>query len=425
MLALIRSIGAILLGIAAMLLGNGLFVTYLSLRMKLEGMASATIGAILAAYFLGYMMGSVLGTPVVRRVGHIRAFACFAAIMCISTLVLALLSDPWLWIGLRIANGFGIAGIYLVVESWLNDRATAATRGRILALYLMTSQGAQGLGQLLLMPFGPSDLRPFIMAAALFSLSLIPISLTTMAMPPPAPRAFPQPWKLYRVSPAGVIACFTIGIINGGFSGLGPIYGQEIGLSTDAIGQFMGTIILGGLMMQVPIGRLSDRFDRRTVLVAVLLLLALASFAMADWAPHLPLWALFVVALFYGGCAYSVYPLAIAHTNDYVSPADRVAASGSLILTYGMGAVIGPFGGSLAMGRWGPSAMFLSAAVISLLLGLFVLYRMRARAPLPTPLQSPFVAVPLTSSMATQLDPRTAHPSAAPKRKNPAAPQPA
>lgn len=409
---ILRNVGALLFGVSILLLGAGLFQTFLSLRMAFEHFGSLTIGAILAAYFAGFMAGSLLAGRLVRRVGYIRAFAIFAALLSSSVLFQALIIDPIAWALLRALGGFAIAGLFLVTESWLNHRSDEATRGQVLALYVMVEQVATGLGQYLidLLPTGGTG--SFILTAGLFILALIPVAATDAEAPLPAPHSTLSIGRLFRITPLGVLGSLFAGLINSAFSGLAPIYAQGIGLSTGVISVFMSITILGALIFQLPVGRLSDRFDRRSVLLIIIISLTAVS-GVLSVADGFGIWALLALALVFGGFSQVIYPVTAAHANDYVEEQDRVAAAGALLLAYGIGATIGPLLGSVLMDWLGPVGLFVYITVTSAALASVVAVRMAARGGRPAHLQTRFQLVSSSTPAAAELDPRT-HPRKTP-----------
>ena len=405
---ILRNVGALLFGVSILLLGAGLFQTFLSLRMAFEHFGALTIGAILAAYFAGFMAGSTLAGNLVRRVGYIRAFAIFSALLSSSVLFQALIIDPIVWALLRALGGFAIAGLFLVTESWLNHRSDEATRGQVLALYVMVEQVATGLGQYLidLLPTGGTG--SFILTAGLFILALIPVAATDAEAPLPAAHSTLSIGRLFRITPLGVLGSLFAGLINSAFSGLGPIYAQGIGLSTGLISVFMSITVLGALIFQLPVGRLSDRFDRRSVLLVIIISLTAVS-GVLSVADGFGIWALLGLALVFGGFSQVIYPVTAAHANDYVEEADRVAAAGALLLAYGIGATIGPLLGSVLMDWLGPVGLFVYITVTSAALAGVVAVRMVARDARPAHLQTRFQLVSSSTPAAAELDPRT-HP---------------
>jgi len=403
--SLIAPVFSLLSGIGILLLGAGLQGTLVAVRAHAEAFSVAATGLIMSVYYAGYIVGYFVSPAIVRRVGHIRAYSALTAIASAIVLLYPIFVDVPVWFVLRLVSGICFAGIYMVVESWLNGVTTNATRGTILGLYMMVNLGALAAGQLLLMVYDPAGFQLFLVASALVSIGLVPVALTRHAAPAiTAPGALP-PAKLYAASPLGVIGCFATGLSLGAFWGVGPLYAVGIGIPAAGVALFMSITILGGMVLQWPIGWLSDRVDRRRVIVGVTFGIAAISTALAAMS-HLRLGAELALALLFGGFAFSLYSLCVAHANDYIADEDKVAASSGLLLVYGTGAAIGPFSASLLMRAIGPEGLFVFAATASLAVGLFGAYRMGVRASAPVEEQSKFVPLPRTSPVVLALDPR-------------------
>ncbi len=379
MLATILSVLSLLLSYGLLLLGNGLFATLLGVRTQIEGFSAASVGFIVTAYFTGLLVGAFKAPQVVARVGHIRAFAAFATIMSVTALLPVLIIHPALWAVSRMASGFCMAGMILVTESWLNERATNANRGQVLSLYMITNYFAAGCGQLLLPVADPARFTLFSIASIIFSLSLVPVLLTRANAPIPRPPKRVRFNELWHTSPLGFMGALCSGLVNSVFHGLGAVFAHGIGMSITQTSTFMATAIFGGLALQWPIGRLSDRMDRRWVLVAVAAATAFACVGVVMSAGrYVP--ALYAFAALYGGLSFTIYSLSAAHTNDFSDPARRVETASALLVAYGIGASLGPLTASVVMGQVGPQGLFMYSAVINALLVIFAVYRMRKRA---------------------------------------------
>lgn len=402
--ASLRAVAALLLSIGILVAGNGLLTSLIGLRMAVEGYSEIMIGLIASAYFAGLLTGSLLGGRIIARVGHIRSFAALAAILCASALTHSLLLAMPAWMVLRFVAGLCAAGLFMVTESWLHAHASNATRGQIFAVYMTTFYAMMGIGQFLLATAEPGGPSLFIVAAILLSLSLVPVSLSRASGPAPIEARSLDLRRLAAVSPLGLFGAVAAGFTNGAFYGLGPAFGSGIGLDAAAIGQLMAATILGGLVLQWPIGKLSDRLDRRQVLLGVALALAAASLALLLAVPSRPL--LLGEAALYGGLLFVLYPLCVAHAQDFAAPEEVVPVSGGLILAYSAGAVIGPFTASALMEPAGPGGLFLHSLLIAALLGGFIWWRMRRRPPVPEEERARFVAMPRTTAEAMVLDPR-------------------
>lgn len=379
MLATILSVFSLLLSYGLLLLGNGLFATLLGVRTQIEGFTPASVGFIVAAYFTGLLLGAFLAPRVVARVGHIRAFAAFASVMSITALLPALVVHPLVWSVTRAASGFCMAGMILVTESWLNERATNENRGQVMSLYMISNYFAAGFGQLLLPLADPSRFHLFSLASIIFSLALVPVLLTRATAPLPRPPERIRFGELWRTSPLGFLGALSSGLVNSVFHGLGAVFAHGIGLSIAQTSTFMASAIFGGLVLQWPVGRLSDRVDRRWILVAVSGLTALASIGVV-MVSGIGGTALYALAAIYGGLSFTIYSISAAHTNDFSDPERRVQTASALLVAYGIGAVVGPLVASVVMGGIGPSGLFLYAAVVNAVLALFAIYRMCRRA---------------------------------------------
>ena len=397
MLAAIASCWALLLGMSLLMLGNGLQGSLLGLRAAIEGFQTATIGVVMTGYFVGFLVGSRVVPTMVGRVGHVRVFAALASLASVAVLLHLVLFDPVSWGLVRLVTGFAYAGLYIVSESWLNDKSTKQTRGQLLSVYMVIQFASLGLGQLLLNLADPGGFGLFVLISVLVSVALLPILLTVS----PAP-CFDAPTSiglagLYRISPLGVVGCLGTGAAQGAFFAMGAVFAREAGLSLQEISVFMAAALLGGVALQWPIGRLSDAFDRRRVITAVTLLAALAAFAAVAVMPVWPA-GLFVAVLAFGGLSLPLYSLSLAHANDRLEPRQMVAASGSLVAVTGVGACFGPFTAAMAMSLAGPSGFFWWLGAVHAAIGVFALWRM-ARAPaVPIADQGAYVAVPPRAS---------------------------
>ena len=390
---------ALLAGMALVMLGNGLQSSLLGLRATLEGFPTAVTGIVMSGYFAGFAAGSMLTPKLVARVGHIRVFAALASLASIVALAHVLWITPASWGVMRLATGFCYAGIYVVAESWLNDRAANEARGQLLSVYMVVLLGGAAGGPLLLNLADPGGITLFILVSVLVSLGLIPMLLTTG----PAPR-FEAVVKvrlreLYRVSPLGVIACGGMGMANGALMGLGAVYAEKIGLSVAEISLFVGGALLGGVLWQWPIGWLSDRLDRRWVLIGTTFLAAIwAALAVPISAVSVP--GLLVLILLFGGAHLPMYSLGIAHTNDRLKPEQMVAASSGLILVAGTTAALGPLSAAAVMSWVGPNGFFWFLAAVHTVIGLFAVYRTAQRPAPPLEDQNPTLPVSGTSVFA-------------------------
>ncbi len=378
MLQSIRSVASLLLSFGLLLVANGMFATLLGLRGKLEGFSTETVGFIMAGYFVGLLLGALHAVRVVAAVGHIRGFAAFASILSVAVLGHVLWIDPFVWFIFRLAAGFCMAGMVMVVESWLNERATNETRGQILSIYMMTNYLGSGMGQFMVTVADPAKFQLFVIASIIFSIALVPVLLTQASAPKPSS---PQRMKfrdLYGVSPLGVVGTICAGMVNSSINSMGPVFARDSGLSLVGVSTFMACVIIGGMVLQFPIGRLSDRYDRRTILLIVTISTVIAALAVIWATGQSPIW-LYVVGAFFGAFCYTVYPLCAAQINDMAAPDKMVQVSAGLLFAYGCGASIGPIVAAQMMGKFGPQGMFMSSAALTGTLALFTAYRMLRR----------------------------------------------
>jgi MFS family permease len=372
---------SLLLGFGILMLGDGLQGTLLAVRADQEGFSATVTGIVMSAFYTGFLLGSILTPRITARVGHIRVFAAFAALASASILVHAVFIQIPVWLVLRFVSGFCFAGLYIVAESWLNDRATNETRGKLLSLYMIVSYIGVGAGQLLLNLGSPTEFPLFILTSVLISIAVVPLLLS--AGSPPAHREAVSIGLLevIKISPLGMFGMFGVGLVTATFFALGPVYGQRIGLDVKNISYFMVSAVVGTVILQAPIGALSDRFDRRIILTLVTFLTAFSAFAVPLM--HSTLDSLFLFTAIFGGLAFPLYSVCIAHTNDRLDPTQMIAASGALVLIGGLGAIAGPIMTALLMDNFGNNAFFWTMGAVHALLALFALYRMTRRSATP------------------------------------------
>ena len=405
---IIFSVKSLLGGTAAFMMGNSLLGVILPLRMEGAGYPVALTGAIMAAYYLGLALGGWRGKHVIFRIGHIRAFAVFAAITASATLAYSLFFHPAAWLVLRIVNGFCIAGMTATIESWLNMRSSNETRGRVLGFYMLTFYLAVAAGQSMvnLAEVGSGDL--FMYAAALIGLALVPVAMTQLGEPNLSESRVLGVRELYAASKVGVVGALVAGLMVGSFYALAIVFARRIGLSVSESALFMSTVVLGGLVAQLPMGALADRYDRRVVMSGALIAVGLAWGVLSLFvASGVPFPTLLIVALAFGGAMSSVYPLCVAQTFDRLERKFYIAASGRLLMVYSIGATIGPLLASGLMARFGPSSFFVFESSVAILYAIFVLLQLARRPQIARAQQEPYVPLPDVTPIAMALDPRT------------------
>ncbi|WP_281967649.1 MFS transporter [Roseovarius nanhaiticus] len=395
-------------GTVAFMAGNSLLGVVLPLRMEATGFPVALIGIIMAAYYLGLALGGFRAKRVILRIGHIRAFAVFAALTAAVCLAYAFFFHPAAWVILRIVNGFCIAGMTTTVESWLNERSSNETRGRILGYYMLAFYLAIALGQTLVnvAPVGGDD--HLMISATLIGLALIPVAMTRLGEPNLSDLRALGVRQLFAASPVGVVGAAVAGTLIGSFYALGVVFARQIGLDVTEAAMFMSTVVIGGLAAQVPVGMLADRYDRR-IIMSLMLIAVGSSWALLSnsIAVGLPVGVLMIMALAFGGAISSVYPLCVAQTFDRLERRYYVAASGRLLMVYSIGATIGPLLASALMSLYGPKSFFLFESAVAVSYALFVLVQVRKGPELPVEGREKFVPLPDISPVAMRMDPRT------------------
>lgn len=379
--ATVVSVAALLLSVAFLITGNGLQTMLLPIRGGIEGFAPLQVGLLGTGYFLGFVAGCLVAPRIIIKVGHVRAFAALVSIASCSALGHPVMIDPWAWVLLRALSGFCLAGLYLVIESWLAERATNETRGTLLSIYVAINFSVITVGQMLVTLFEPTSFVLFTLASVLVSLAAVPIALTTSPQPAPVTIVHFRPRKLYRISPAGVVGVFVVGLANGAFWSLGPVFGEAAGGGIAFAAQFMSVAVIGGAIAQWPVGKLSDSVDRRLVMIGLAAVSAASGLAVALVAE--PAGARLAIAFLFGAATLSAYAIAAAHTFDFADRADFVEVSSGLLLLNGLGSAVGPLVAAPVMAGWGVSALFLYNLTAQALLIGFVLFRMRQRVPPP------------------------------------------
>ncbi len=371
---LLASVLGPLLGLFIVSLGNGFISSLTSLRLDAAGVSDTVIGIVSSSYFIGLALGAMFSDRLIARIGHIRAYSSFASFTAVTFLLQGLFFDPWAWFVLRLINGWAIVGIFLVVESWLLLSGDQKMRGRLLALYMIALYGAGMLGQLQLGAIdGWGDQAPFMVAGMLASMSVLPMVILPR-MSPEVGRVEPlSPRDLLRMSPAGVAGCFGSGIAIAAIYTLLPIYLQRVGMSIDQVGLLMACVILGAMVLQYPVGRWSDRRDRRVVLIALsvsCVVLSLMILLLPD-----SIYLLAVLLFLLGGGVFAIYPVAVSHSADRAAADDLVRMIQGLLLINSVGSAISPLAVSQVMTAVGNSGLFLSFAVLNACLAAFFLRR--------------------------------------------------
>lgn len=410
MIGAVLSIRTLLLAIFMIMAGSGFLSTLLAIRLEQDGASALVIGLVATAYFGGLTLGSIRAPQVIARVGHIRAFAVFVSIYSASSLTYAIVDDPAVWGALRVVDGFVMSGVFICLESWLNRQATPVNRSSILAAYMISLYAGQASGQFLLNLDGIAPALPFMLSAILLSLAVVPVALTRMEQPLVERLAPFSARRLYHASPLGMIGTVATGVMLGAFYALGAVYIRRIGMEISQVALFTSVVIAGGVALQWPIGMLSDRLDRRMIILACFGIVAVISLGMMLVAAS-PL-ATIALGCLFGGFTFALYPLCVAHSNDHLEEDERIGASGGLVLAYSVGAIAGPMLGSGGMLLAGPEGLFaVIGGVAALALG-FGIWRTFRRSAVPEEDQGSFRTLPRTSPMAAVLESEAAPDSA-------------
>ncbi|GAB3026157.1 MFS transporter [Oleiagrimonas citrea] len=356
MLRTARQLASLLTGVALLLLGNGLLNTLIPVLGGTLGFSSGLLGAMTSAYFAGFLAGTFIISALVRRMGHIRAFAfCAAGFACL-VLLLSLTTQPLIWLLLRFAIGVVVVGLYTVIESWLNSQAEPQQRSSVFATYMVVNLGSLALAQQFLQ-FRPSQSAVlFVLVALLVCASTLPVLATRMRQPEVQPMPRLRTRRLFQLAPSAGIGALLSGLTMGAMWGLAPVYAASTGLGAAGIGTWMSVFILGGAALQWPMGRLSDRHDRRIMLIVVSALGAIAA-ALLPMLAGFPITANVLLFVF-GGMAFAVYPIVVAHLLDHVPAEELLPASTSVLLVNGVGSAAGPLLAGLLMGSLGTAWLF-------------------------------------------------------------------
>ncbi|MDO4230661.1 MAG: MFS transporter [Lautropia sp.] len=427
----IWSISSLLIGLGILLVGSGLLGMLIGLRGVNAGFSNITLGMMMTGYYVGYISGAWICPRIIRRVGHVRCFASFAALCAALTLTYGMVVDPWVWFGLRVLNGLSIMGIYMVIESWLNERSQAnpGTQGSIFAVYMMVTLVTVAIGQYMIAFYGANALESFVIAAILFCLGLLPISLTPVPQPLPITAPSLSLKSLAKYSPTGVAGSFCSGLVLGSFWALTAIYGRGLGFTDIDIANFTAAAIFGGALLQWPIGWCSDHFDRRKVLTVVAIGATLTLLALSEL-EHLmggkaPPNAYVAVSAIMGIFIFSLYGLSVAQTVDRVPASEALEATRGLLLLHGIGAAIGPMLSGTALQILGERGFPQATALMTLLLAIFAFVRTWLEAPVPIEERSPFQVLDQTSPVAMEMHPHADAPLADNTPETPAEEQPA
>lgn len=383
---------ALLLGTLFLFLGNGLHSLLLPVRGAAEGYSDTSLGLIGTSWASGFVLGCIFAPKLIMRIGHVRAFSGFIAIICMVALVTGIFVNEYAWIALRAATGFALAGTQMIIESWLNERVDNSSRGVVFTFYTgITLFGVVG-GQLTVGFGNPMTPMLFMVAGIFYCIAMLPTTLSNAASPRPLKAVKIDLRLLYRNSPVAFFSVLLIGIANGAFGTLGAVFGSRAGLPDDQIAFLMTSAILAGALAQVPFGKLSDMVDRRYVIAGLAGVGTLAAMLIILFKPGSP--TLLILIAFYGASANVLYPITASHANDFAKPEDYVKISSGLLFLFGIGTIIGPTVGGPVMSTFGPYALFFITVSAHLLIFAYALIRARMRAAVPDADKEAFMAMP-------------------------------
>lgn len=401
-LSSIRPLIPLLLAAGILLGGNGLQGTLIALRGAQEGFSPGMIGFMGTAYFAGFLIGCLTITPMMKEVGHVRSFASLAAIASAGTLFLVLFINPYVWSGVRFVSGFAFAGLFTVMEAWLHAGVSNENRARVLAIYRVIDIGSVTGAQFIIPVIGIDGFAIFALMSIMITLSLVPVSLGDRTNPKPPEDVKLDLKRAWAISPLAAIGCIAVGVTNSSFRTLSPVYAAEIGMSVADVVTFVSAGIIGGAAIQYPLGYLSDRWDRRSIILLTAAAAMTAALALAFLAGTTP-FANFAFVFVFGSFAMPMFSLCAAHANDRAGPTEYVMLNAALMLFYSFGAIGGPLAAAWTMESFGPYSLFVFNATVYLIFIFIILYRMQARSGVPAERRGRFVALLRTSTVFARL----------------------
>ncbi len=419
MIKMMKNSWALFIGIGIMMIAHGLQGNLMGIRSVIENFNFIATGTMMSGYYVGFFFGSTMAPKLVSRVGHIRVFAAFASLGSLSILIISAYVNPVVWTLARFVTGMSIVSCLVVAESWLNDRANNRTRGKLLSVYMIITYTGLALGMLLLNFDSPESYKPFILVSILLSIALVPILLTKRKAPKFKKIGTLKLKELYKISPLGFVSSFCTGIIHSALFTLAAVYAATMNFSIFEISLLLFLITIAGALFQWPIGYLSDQFDRRIIIVLCTIVGAvfcvLSIFASGNTLQYINIVVdpgadklmFFIFVTIYAGASLSLFPLNIAHTNDFVPKEKFVAAGGGLNLVFGIGAMGGPIVCSIFMNEYGSNSFFIFLLIFHVIIAVFALYRITRRSVEDNP-DSTFTPLPKNiTPLGMELDPDT------------------
>ncbi|MEL6947154.1 MAG: MFS transporter [Pseudomonadota bacterium] len=402
---------SLLTGMVFLMLGGGLQGIVIPVRGQVEGFSAFSLGWIGTGWAIGFMVGCILVPHLVRRVGHVRTFGTLTALLCVSMLLNGMFVETYTWIILRALSGFCFAGCYMVAESWLNERVTNDMRGSVFSIYAITTMAAMAAGQYLLVVADVKAQTLFMLGAILYALAVVPTSISVAQSPAPLANASFDLRAIFRNSPAGAVGAFLSGIISSAWLNFGPVFGQQVGLTSTGIATLLGVALMGSALFQFPLGRLSDIIDRRYVMViaGVIGIVFGTLMTILSQAGNYNL-LFFIAVLGYGGVIFSIYSLAVAHANDFADSSDFVKVSSGLLMLYGVGTMVGPLFTASLMDLTGPAGVFTATTIAHTIFAAYSFYRTFRREQVAEDERTDFQTMALTRATTQEsatLDPRS------------------
>ncbi len=399
-------IAALLASVAMLFTANGLLGVLLPVRATFLGFSPVDIGLMGTAYFSGFVAGCLLGPRLVQRVGHIRTFAALVAVICSLTLLMGLVDTKGVWWLSRCVVGMCFATSYIVIESWINDRASNENRGLVFSIYTIINLSVITLGQLAITLASVEELVLFAVAAMLVSMATVPVVVSASQAPDPPATVSVRLGFLFERAHVAIVACLGVGMANGAFWTLGPVFAQSVRADTQTTAIFMSLTVVAGALGQWPLGNISDRMDRRWVIIWASLGASLGAAVLVGFGGH-GLLPVYLGTVLFGAFAFPLYALCAAHLNDFIDAGGFVEAASGLLLMYSAGAIIGPFIASVMMGYFGPRSLYVFTGGIHLLMASYTLYRVQVRQPTELAGQADFSDALLLTAMSADIDPRS------------------
>ncbi len=396
-------VATLLIGVAILMTGLGLQGTLLPVRASIEDFSTLAIGIIGASYFLGFTLGCIKGGELVKSVGHVRVFLAMTALGSASPLMHGLILHPVAWSFFRFLTGFCFAVLFVVIESWLNERSSNKDRGLVFSTYVMITLSVLAVGQLMTLLYAPSGLELFLIASILVSLGAVPVARSKSQSPEQPTKVEVALRRLFRISPAGTLGCFAAGIALGAFWSLAPVFVAAYHDDVSLAAWFMSSTVLGGALAQWPLGFLSDRLGRRKTLFVAALSASLVAALIVVFASQLGIGGISFLGVAWGFVAFPLYSISVAHANDYAEAEDYVMVSSGLLLMYGGGAVLGPFAASAVMSLTGAAGLYVMTGIIHLTLAAYVLLRIFRRTSAPLDQHIEFRDAMATAHTASQV----------------------